>query len=153
MSLWKVDIAESEEDRLKEFDKDNIVGTVTRYLTTLNYQYNRTNHRGKRQPHSPLLQNIGEYMWTVPMLFQIIIIQLSRELSAIRAANPPSDNIALQESALLELPHRALSERPNIFRYDKKGNLIVIVDDRNVKQVFGEKLANAIMMRSQTNSD
>ncbi|PKK57256.1 hypothetical protein RhiirC2_798376 [Rhizophagus irregularis] len=47
---------------------------------------------------------------------------------------------------LVELPHRDLSkrpERPNIFRYDKKGNLIVIVDNRNVKQVFGEQLANA----------
>ncbi|GBC46871.1 P-loop containing nucleoside triphosphate hydrolase protein [Rhizophagus irregularis DAOM 181602=DAOM 197198] len=26
MKLWKVDIAESEEDRLKEFEEDNIVG-------------------------------------------------------------------------------------------------------------------------------
>ncbi|CAB4473551.1 unnamed protein product [Rhizophagus irregularis] len=53
---------------------------------------------------------------------------------------------------LVELPHRALSKRPNIFRYDKKGNLIVIVDNRNVKQVFGEKLANAMTARS-TKSD
>ncbi|PKB94560.1 hypothetical protein RhiirA5_368180 [Rhizophagus irregularis] len=49
---------------------------------------------------------------------------------------------------LVELPHRALSKRPDIFRYDKKGNLIVVVDDRNVKQVFGEKLANALMAKS-----
>ncbi|PKC70312.1 hypothetical protein RhiirA1_454916 [Rhizophagus irregularis] len=49
---------------------------------------------------------------------------------------------------LVKLPYRDLSkwpERPDIFRYDKKGNLIVIVDDRNVKQVFGEQLANVIM--------
>ena len=55
---------------------------------------------------------------------------------------------------LVELPHRDLSkrpERPDIFRYDKKGNLIAIVDDRNVKQVFGEQLANVITAR-KTNS-
>ncbi|POG54464.1 hypothetical protein GLOIN_2v1740002 [Rhizophagus irregularis DAOM 181602=DAOM 197198] len=40
---------------------------------------------------------------------------------------------------LVELPHRALSKRPNIFRYDKKGNLIVIVDNRNVKQARSTK--------------
>ncbi|GBC17971.2 hypothetical protein GLOIN_2v1730618 [Rhizophagus irregularis DAOM 181602=DAOM 197198] len=95
-----------EEDRLKEFDKDNIAGRGT---FTSSYKYpllllpkktlHRTNHRGKRQPYSPLLQNIGEYMWTVDCSHVISDYnnQLSRELSAIRAANPPSDNIALQE--------------------------------------------------------
>ncbi|PKC09715.1 hypothetical protein RhiirA5_356387, partial [Rhizophagus irregularis] len=44
-------------------------------------------------------------MWTVDCSHVISDYnnQLSRELSAIRAANPPSDNIALQESALRKL--------------------------------------------------
>ncbi|CAI2198310.1 6117_t:CDS:2, partial [Funneliformis geosporum] len=46
---------------------------------------------------------------------------------------------------LVEFPCRSMpksTSQPDIFRYDKNGNLIVIVDDRNVEQVFGKKMAN-----------
>ncbi|CAI2194660.1 12016_t:CDS:1 [Funneliformis geosporum] len=48
---------------------------------------------------------------------------------------------------LVEFPRRSMpksTSRPDIFRYDKNGNLIVIVDDRNVEQVFGKRMANLV---------
>ncbi|RGB24210.1 hypothetical protein C1646_676537 [Rhizophagus diaphanus] len=41
----------------------------------------------------------------------------------------------------VELPHRAESKRSELFRLNAYGDLVIIVDDRNVKHVFGEGIA------------
>jgi hypothetical protein len=53
----------------------------------------------KRQPHSPLLQNNGEYMWTTSDYNN----DLPNELSQIKANCPPFSNVILQEKALRKL--------------------------------------------------
>jgi hypothetical protein len=40
----------------------------------------------------------------------------------------------------VELPHRAESKRSELFRLNAYGDLVIIVDDRNVKHVFGEEI-------------
>ncbi|GBB89088.1 hypothetical protein RclHR1_15760004 [Rhizophagus clarus] len=37
----------------------------------------------------------------------------------------------------VELPHRASKERPDLFRLNNHGDLVIIVDDRNMEYVFG----------------
>ncbi|GBB93936.1 hypothetical protein RclHR1_02260001 [Rhizophagus clarus] len=37
----------------------------------------------------------------------------------------------------VELPHRASKERPDLFRLNDYGDLVIIVDDRNMEYVFG----------------
>ncbi|GES83303.1 hypothetical protein GLOIN_2v1672762 [Rhizophagus clarus] len=77
--------------------------------------------------------------------------ELHHKIAKLMTVNKISSNAADKRKCihvLVELPHRASSRRPDIFRCDKKGNLIVIIDDRNVKQVFGEKLANVLMKKS-----
>jgi hypothetical protein len=39
----------------------------------------------------------------------------------------------------VELPHRK-SERPELFRFNEYGDLVIIVDDRNMKYVFGSAI-------------
>ncbi|GET64356.1 hypothetical protein GLOIN_2v1730618 [Rhizophagus irregularis DAOM 181602=DAOM 197198] len=76
--------------------------------------------------------------------------KLHHEIAKLMTANNVSSNAADKRKCihvLVELPHRALSKRPDILRIDKKGNLIVTIDDRNVKQVFGEKLADIVLMK------
>ncbi|CAB4387843.1 unnamed protein product [Rhizophagus irregularis] len=81
--------------------------------------------------------------------------QVSRKPKFTELHHKITDVVDKRKCILVELPYRDLSKRlkrPDIFQYDKKGNLIVIVDNCNIKQVFGEKLANAIMVR-KANSD
>ena len=47
---------------------------------------------------------------------------------------------------LVELSGRKPA-RPDIFQYDKNGNLIILVDDRNVERAFGEKMAELVKSR------
>ncbi|RGB36452.1 hypothetical protein C1646_758092 [Rhizophagus diaphanus] len=78
--------------------------------------------------------------------------KLHHEIAKLMTANNVSSNAADKRKCihvLVELPHRALSKRPDILRIDKKGNLIITIDDRNVKQVFREKLADIVLMKKE----
>ncbi|CAG8696520.1 4413_t:CDS:2, partial [Acaulospora morrowiae] len=55
-----------------------------------------------------------------------------------------------------EIPHRS-SKRSELFRFNKYGDLVIIVDDRNMEHVFGstiKKLAENLRQRckNQENS-
>jgi hypothetical protein len=74
------------------------------------------------------------------------LAELHHKIAGLMTVNKISGNVVDKRKCihiLVELPHRSVSssvskQRPDIFRYDKNGNLIVIVDDRNVNK-FLEK--------------
>ncbi|GBC02880.1 hypothetical protein RclHR1_04880005 [Rhizophagus clarus] len=55
----------------------------------------------------------------------------------------------------VELPHRR-SERPELFRINDYGDLVIIIDDRNMEHVFGssiKKLMENLREKSNKNQD
>ncbi|RUP43370.1 hypothetical protein BC936DRAFT_137280, partial [Jimgerdemannia flammicorona] len=45
---------------------------------------------------------------------------------------------------LVELPRRTGKKRPDLVRFDDNGDLVIIVDDRNVKEVYGSAVKSLV---------
>ncbi|CAI2193324.1 15249_t:CDS:2, partial [Funneliformis geosporum] len=76
--------------------------------------------------------------------------ELHKKIAKLMIVDEINSSVVVKKKCihvLVEFPCRSMPKSTlqlDIFRYDKNSNLIVIVDDRNVEQVFGKKMANLV---------
>ncbi|CAG8499656.1 3005_t:CDS:2 [Scutellospora calospora] len=116
------------------------------FKSCMKFQY-MENTRKRKGKNSQIEDHEGGFSWKEPECLQIGLVSKVIE----RAKNHEKIKISTENRkhiyVSVELPHRA-SKRSELFRFNEYGDLVIIVDDRNMESVFGSVIKN----ESQENS-